>query len=214
MNIIMIISITIIVLLLSILFLKLNIKIEVKQANKDFDAKITIQVISRFIKYTVKVPAFDLDEESPSVVVKEEGEGVGPEEEEKIKFSVNEFIRDVQQLQEFLERTIGFYKILHSFLAKAEISKFQWKTHLGLEEADKTGTGCGFVWIVKGTFIGLLAHYMRMVDEPKVQVVPHFQNLLVATSFQCMVSFRIGYAIHMGLKILRHREKNKRKKAK
>lgn len=212
MNTLIIILIFAIVSLLLIYFLKVNIKIDVQQTNKDFDAKITIQTIARFIRYTIDVPAIDLDEESPSVVFKEDKKGIGTEKHDKKKFSVNELIKSISKIQEFLKETIGFYKILNSFLSKSELSKFEWNTELGLEDAAKTGTSCGFVWMVKGSFVGLLANHMQMVDKPKINVNPRFQDLFIATRFKCMVSFRIGYAIHTGLKILRHRKKSTRKK--
>jgi len=193
------------------MFLRINIKIDVQQTNKDFDAKITVQTIAKFIRYTIKIPAIDLDEESPSVVFKEEGEGVGPEQQQKKKISVNEFIRLIEDFKKVLKDTIDLYKIVEWFLAKSELTEFEWDTQLGLGDAAETGTGCGLVWMVKGSSVGLLSHYMRLVDEPKINVNPSFQELLIATRFRCMVSFRVGYAIHTGLKILKHRKKRNKK---
>ncbi len=195
--------------LVLMLFLKLNIKIEVQQINKDFDGTITIQMIARFIRYTMKIPAMDLDEETPSIVFREETEGLGPEEKQKMKLSVNDFIQMIENFNKFLINTIDFYKIVQWFLSKCELSNVQWETHLGLEDAAKTGTGCGGIWMIKGTAFGLLAQHMRLVEGPKMEVYPYFQDLLISTRFQCIVSFRIGYAIRTGLKVLRHRRKKK-----
>lgn len=186
--------------------MKLTIEIDIHQENKDFDGKIVFKTFFRLLRYSMKIPALDLDEESPSVVYRETNEGLGVEETEEKKFSVFDFIRDIELFQDFLKQIIGFYLILEYFLSKVEISSIEWQTHLGLDDAAKTGSGCGLVWGMKGSFVGLLAHYMRMTKRPEIEVIPHFQGMTLATNFRCMVSFRIGYAIHTGLKILRHKK--------
>lgn len=203
----------VILLLILVCFMKLTIETKIKTENKDFDGEMRFFLYFRWLGYKMKIPAIDLDKENPSIVFKEsEGASLGKDgQEKKKKFSIFDLIHDIELFNEFLRETFGFYKILQRFLKKISIVSLSWDTKFGLEEADKTGAGCGLVWSLKGGVLGILAKYMKFKTTPKMQVQPLFQQLYLSTAFQCMVSFRMGYAILTVIKVLLHRRKAKGK---
>ncbi|RKL66729.1 hypothetical protein CR203_12880 [Salipaludibacillus neizhouensis] len=200
-------------LLILVCIMKLTIETKIKTENKDFDGEIRFFLYFRWLGYKMKIPAIDLDKESPSIVFKESDEALEEDgQDKKKKFSIFELIYDLELLSEFLRNTVGFYKILQKFLKKISITNLSWDTKFGLEEADKTGAACGVVWSLKGGILGILAKYMKLKSSPNMQVQPLFNQLYLSSSFQCMVSFRMGYAILTVIKVLLHRRKVKGKR--
>jgi hypothetical protein len=202
---------TITAIIFLILIMKLEVEINITQKNKDFEGKVRLFLLFRLIRYTISIPAIDMDKETPSLVFKEKGEGTGPETEKKTKLSVFDLVRSFQKFRDFLKDVKGFYIITEKFLSKVTVSKLEWRTWLGAGDAAGTGQTSGLLWSVKGSLTGILSRYMKLSSPPSMEVYPQFQHFMFATVFRCMVSFRIGYAILAGIKVLLHRRKIKKR---
>ena len=83
------------------------------------------------------------------------------------------------------------------------MKRFEWHTIIGLGDAAHTGMITGAIWAIKGGIIGLISHYIKLKEMPKITVTPHFQAAVIQTEFTCIFQFRIGYAILAGLKLIK-----------
>lgn len=198
--------------LILMMMMKVTITGHLNQRNGQISGKVTFSVLFRLVRYSVKIPSLQLDDESPSFVYEEYGEGTGPEIEKKEKASLSDLILNARHFKQFLDEVSGFYNIVTAFLQKVTISDLVWYTDIGVGDAAKTARISGLLWTLKGCLSGILSHIMILKKPPEYSVNPLFDQFLVATSFQCMVSFRFGYAIHAGIKILRQRRSIQRRK--
>ena len=58
--------------------------------------------------------------------------------------------------------------------------------------------------VCKGGIVGIISRYMKLKDMPVMSVTPVFQHLWSETVFECIISFRVGQAILVGLRTLRY----------
>ncbi|WP_096189731.1 DUF2953 domain-containing protein [Evansella halocellulosilytica] len=209
MNWLVIIVIVIMFIFIIIPFLKLTTYIKYSHNGTDDECIIQFRILFGLIRYTVKVPVLAIDKESPSLVVKEETGNDSEKNEKKRKINVFEFIYDLEQFQRFLTHVFGFHTIVRNFMAKINVNKLSWYTEIGTGDAAITGSISGIIWGIKGNLIGIFSNLFRLDVSPSIEVIPKFQEVEVATQFECMVSYRIGHAILAGLKVLSHWRKGK-----
>ncbi|UCZ52285.1 DUF2953 domain-containing protein [Bacillus shivajii] len=205
---ILIILLVIIIFMFILAILKLTLYVSYSHNGQDDEGLIQFRLLFGFIRYTVKIPLLAIDKESPSLVIEEET-GIGSDVEKKRKFNVFEFIYDLEQFERFLTHVFGFHTIVRNFMAKIHVNKLSWYTEIGTGDAALTGSISGVVWGIKGNVVGFAAHLFQLNVSPSIDVVPKFQEMELATKFECMVSFRIGHAILAGLKVIRHWQKGK-----
>jgi len=105
----------------------------------------------------------------------------------------------------------GIKQFLPSLFRNLSIHKFNWMTEGGTGEASSTGIAGGAVWAVKGSIVSYLAEKSNLKCQPKVHFQPYFQQECFNTSLECMVSIRLGKAIHAFLN-MRKKEQSIRSK--
>ncbi len=198
--------VVIILILCTILFLKLKVFIDYYHGNDNDHLEITLRALFGLLKYKVNVPVIKVAEDSPSLVVHKKV-GVGNEEKdkkhEKVKFTAEEILHSIQDMQHFLKHVSGFYKIVRSFLKKVTVSRIEWITVVGVGDAAYTGMLTGAFWTAKGSLLGLISTLMKVKTIPKIMITPEFNRAISQTSFQCMIHFRIGHAIFAGIKLIK-----------
>lgn len=94
------------------------------------------------------------------------------------------------------------------FCRHISVDSLMWESAIGVKNAAWTGMLTGTLWAAKGEFIGLLSKWIRLKTMPRLNVVPTFQSPYTKTRLECMLHFRIGYAIIAGLKIVRFWKEN------
>lgn len=202
----MLIVIIIILLLVLISFTKVNVYIDFYHGQDNDHLIIQFKAWAGLIKYKINVPMIKVDDDSPSVVVKEKVEQ-GPKEidkkKETKKFTAEELFKTLKDTKELLEHVVGLHRIIRGFLRKTYIKQLEWHTIVGIGDAAHTGMIGGAVWTVKGSIVGLLSNYMRLKTMPTITVTPHFQMAISQISFKCMFHFRIGHAIFAGIKLVK-----------
>lgn len=199
--------VVIILILCTILFLKLKVFIDYYHGNDNDHLVITFRSLFGLLKYKINVPVIKVAEDSPSLVVHKKAE-VGNEEKdkkhEKVKFTAEEILHSIQDMQNFLKHVSGFYKIVRSFLKKVTVSRIEWITVVGVGDAAYTGMLTGAFWTAKGSLLGLVSTLMKVKTIPKIMITPEFNQSISQTSFQCMIHFRIGHAIFAGIKLIKY----------
>lgn len=198
--------ITGLLLIVLVLFTKLSIYIRYFHHQDNDDLKIEFKAWFGLIKYKIDVPLIKVDDDSPSIILKGDSKTGSQESESnpKInKITPRKVISSLKNYKEILKHVIQFNKILQKFLQKVSLKEFQWSSTLGLGDAALTGMLTGGLWTIKGSVLGLLSHYFRMAAEPKIMVIPQFQQMVLHTELSCMFQFRIGHAIIAGLKLIK-----------
>src|SRR5690625_117231 len=81
-------------------------------------------------------------------------------------------------------------------LSAVHIQELEWDTMIGTGEASTTGWVTGGVWTSKGYLLGYVAEKTQVECEPKINVIPYFQDRMLQTKINCIVTIRAGQAIH------------------
>lgn len=192
--------------LIILCFLKLTIHIRYYHKKDNDDLKIEVRALFGLIKYKKTIPLIKIDDDSPTLVVKEETELKGKENpiEETKQFSASDLLNFLSNSKEILTHVVHFHRIVSSFLAKLTIKNIEWSSIVGLGDAAHTGMISGAIWAVKGSIIGIISNYMKLKDMPKINIYPQFQGVASETLFSCMIQFRIGHAMMAGIKLVKY----------
>lgn len=97
--------------------------------------------------------------------------------------------------------------LTHEILNLFRIHNIKWVTTLGLEDAPLTAFSVGIVWAVKYNVLGRLLSIMKGMERPAIDVRPAYQEMMFQTHITCIISFRIGKAIHTARRIAKIRKR-------
>jgi hypothetical protein len=210
MAIVMTILILIVVLIAIISLTVLHIKVIFCHEKENDYVQIQIKIWFGLIRYTIKVPFLKLIKNSKNNEWNLEYEAnVTPKNPKKTKFhsrnnlTTEELVQIIHKGREFLKKVKDLQKILKHFCRHISVDTLVWESVVGVKNAALTGILTGTLWAAKGELISLLSKLIRLKTMPKINVVPSFQIPYTKTRLECMLHFRIGYAIIAGLKIVR-----------
>ncbi|MCM3715019.1 DUF2953 domain-containing protein [Alkalihalobacillus oceani] len=199
----LIILLILVLLLVLIMITKLTISIIYRHLKDDDLLEVAVRVWGMRV-YTFSAPVIQLDDTSLSLIVREEQE-MGPKKSDKTQaFTINTLLNDFRLLNDLVHHVVGLHQIMKRFLRHVSLKQLHWYTAFGVGEAAMTAQLSGVIWGLKGSMIGLLSHYVKVKQLPKLRVDPRFQEVITQVSFSCMISFRIGHAIVAGLMLLKH----------
>lgn len=156
-----------------------------------------------FLKYKLNVPLIMVDAQDHSLKIREEKDTTLGQKKEKKKITFLQLKNQYQSFKKMLKHINHFYQILAAFLKKMKMKKVEWHSAIGLGEASSSAIAAGAVWGFKGIAIQVLNTFFKLEESPNVSVVPVFQGMHSETRFSCMISFKIGHAIVVMLKILK-----------
>jgi hypothetical protein len=183
-----------------IIFTKLSIYISYYHYKDDDDLKIELRAWFGLIKYKIKIPLIKVDDDSPSIVVENESE-TG---EKKVgQLTADGMLYHMKNYKEILRHVVQLHSIVRKFCKKVSVKQFDWHSVVGVGDAAYTGMMTGAIWAVKGSIIGILSHYFRVIDIPRILVTPDFNQAITQTRLICIFQFRIGNAMLVGIKLLK-----------
>jgi len=194
------------VLLVAIIMTRLKVSIHYFHAQDDDSLKIEFKAWYGLIKYKLNVPLIKVDDNSPTIVVKDEVQ-IGEDEKNKKKktmqLSAEDIVNSFKDIKVLLEHVVSFHRIIRHFLLKVQVKQLEWHTFIGVGDAALTGMLTGAIWTIKGSIIGIISQYLRLLENPNMSVSPQFQMAVSQTSFKCMLQFRIGHAMVAGIKLVK-----------
>jgi Protein of unknown function (DUF2953) len=203
MNWIFIVTGILFVLFCILLLSRLQISFYFVHRNDKSDIQVTFRMY-RFIKYTLKVPLIQLDAEDHSIKIREETQAAkGQNKEKKKRITFQQLNERYHTFQNLLKHVQHFYGIIAGFLKKIKVAKVEWHSAVGLGEAPSSAIAAGTIWSIKGIVLQLLNKFFLLEGKPSISVVPVYQGLHSETRFSCMISFKIGHAIVVMLKMLK-----------
>ncbi|QHE53263.1 DUF2953 domain-containing protein [Pontibacillus sp. HMF3514] len=159
----------------------------------------------RWVRLKKEIPMVTVDKEEMTVKTKQKEEyGQDKKEEEEKDYSPEDIKTQLESVKDFLDRVVGFHRILRRFLSKVHVHTLLWDTQVGTSEASTTGMLCGGIWTLKGSIVAFISSYMQLNTAPELYVTPYFQQKHSQTRIKCMISFRFGQAILAVFLIVRH----------
>lgn len=117
---------------------------------------------------------------------------------------VTPFFRDWRPL---CFKLVSSIKSLH-LTEKIRMSHFVWKTSFGSGDAGDTAVLCGLIWSTKSIVMPLIGKMIS--DQPRIEVVPLFQEKRFTSQFSCMMSLKAGEAIRTMREIRRQLKEGER----
>lgn len=200
-----VVGISVIVLILLVIFWFTNVHMAFHYRHCQDDDWLTLNVrIWGLSIYKFEVPDITFDEDSSSLIYKQKRQAAKMNQQEiKNKVTSEDLLEKLKMAQRLLEKVGGFHKIMRRFLGHIRVRRFQWYSCFGLEDAAATGIAAGGAWMLKGNIIGLLDHYIQLVDAPQYSISPIYDGLYSETDLSCMISFRIGHAMSAGIQIVK-----------
>lgn len=122
-------------------------------------------------------------------------------------------VKDFKDLKQVIQTIVPSFKetkkIIKMMMKSIVIHQLSWRTDFGTGNATSTGIMSGGVWMMKGTLVSFIHELSNLSCQPKISVTPHFQQRGLYSEIDCIVSIRLGKAIHTGLRILRNINLNK-----
>lgn len=190
-----------------IMVTKLKVLFYIYHGNDNDHVKVQFKAWFGLIKYKIEIPLVKVDDNSPTLVVKEK-KTAGPQEnttkEETKQFSAQELFASLHDTKELVSHIVSLHRIIRNFLGRISIRKLEWHTVVGIGDAAHTGMLTGAIWAVKGSIIGLISHYIKLKAVPDITITPHFQYAISQTAFSCMIHFRVGHAMLAGIKLIKY----------
>lgn len=197
------IGIALLILLILVLITKVNISIH--YSHRQDDDLLTIKArVWGIPVYRIEVPEISFDEDSSSLVYKQKKQAAKMKQQKsKKKVTKDDLLSKMKDFHRLLERVVGLHRIVRRFLSHIMIKELQWHTRIGMEDAAATGIAAGGAWMVKGNVVGLLDHYMQLVEPPQYSVEPNYEGSNSQTNLSCMISFRLGHAMGAAFQIVK-----------
>ncbi|MBY7143878.1 DUF2953 domain-containing protein [Virgibacillus sp. NKC19-3] len=100
--------------------------------------------------------------------------------------------------------------LVNYILKNTYFHKLKWITKGGTGDAGTTGVATGGVWAIKGILIGIIGEKSNLKSQPVIHVSPHFQQPFFLSTFECMVSLKLGkamYALFKAMRVFSRKEK-------
>ena len=123
------------------------------------------------------------------------------------KINILELIEKVDELpnkfSDLFQKIQDLHYISTAILKKTEIKHFKWDTYIGTGEASTTGIAIAGGWTVKGVLIGIISEQSTFACKPNLTIIPHFQERIIQSEIDCILSIKMGQTIYTFMKALR-----------
>lgn len=192
------------ILILLIIFSKVKINLLVnKQAKNDF-IEVKILLFFGLIKYQKRIPLIIFESLDEGIKYQSETNisGMGDTKTKIDRITEEKYKKWSFEFEKILKHIKDLYAIIKKFLRHVQLEIKQWETQIGTGDAMSTAIIVGVAWELKGIFLGLSSKYMLLNENPNLIVKPDFNNQVLNSRFECIFSFRVGYFIVTGIRLL------------
>ena len=136
---------------------KLKVSIHYFHFQDDDSLKIEFRAWLGLIKYKLNIPLIKVDDNSPTIVMKEEVQSGTTEETKKkntIQYSAEDLLNSLRDIKAILEHVVSFHRILRHFLKKVNVTQVGMAFNHG-------SWRCCYNGDVNGCFMGDKRKYHR-----------------------------------------------------
>ncbi len=158
-------------LVFAIILTKLKVSIHYSHYQDDDTLKIEFKAWFGLIKYKINIPLIKVDDNSPTIVIKEEVQSGRTEKQKKKdakQFSVEDMLNSIRDMKAILEHVVSLHRIIRNFFKKSKCNKAGMAYSHGVGDAALTGMLTGALWTIKGSVIGMISHYFRLLENPSM----------------------------------------------
>ncbi len=193
-----------VVFLIIFIFTKIKVFLNYEHHNDDDHFKMQFRALFGLIRYTLEFPLIKIDDNSPTIIMKQKKSGAGSTGNSVKQFTYEDLLNSIHNAKELLLNIVSLNIIIRKFLRKVSVKEFEWHTVIGIGDAASTGMITGAFWAIKGGIIGFISHFLKLQAVPNMTITPQFQFAVSQTKLSCMIQFRIGHAMLAGIKIIKY----------
>ncbi|MDF2936033.1 MAG: hypothetical protein K0Q90_1406 [Paenibacillaceae bacterium] len=158
---------------------------------------IYCQAIYGLIEYRLEVPVIAFKGLSKGIIVKEEhvnerGDHLMAENTQEI--NKDKVILYFKKAKIFVEATYHMRDWLYDTMSKVTCTKLTWTTRIGLGDAPETAITTGIVWTLKSSLLTFLFTHIKRCGNPKIQVIPDYQQAVFTTELTWKGQMRFDQA--------------------
>ncbi|MCI3985210.1 DUF2953 domain-containing protein [Bacillus vallismortis] len=189
-----------------VLLLRMKMYVAVEYLHADDNDKLTLKITALFglIRIKKSIPAIKVSKADGSVDIKQKTKSKVKKSSSEKKITFADVQQSIHKIEMILQQVRNLRKISASFLAHLHITKLEWITIVGIQDAAVTGVLTGAVWGVKGGIAAMLYDHLNFVNKPVYEVIPSFQVPVSRTHFQCIFFFRFGHAMLAAFKFVKY----------
>ncbi|MCY8533370.1 DUF2953 domain-containing protein [Bacillus vallismortis] len=189
-----------------VLLLRMKMYVAVEYLHADDNDKLTLKITALFglIRIKKSIPAIKVNKADGSVDIKQKTKSKVKKSSSEKKITFDDVQQSIHKIEMILQQVKNLRKISASFLAHLHITKLEWITIVGIQDAAVTGVLTGAVWSVKGGIAAMLYDHLSFVNKPVYEVIPSFQVPVSRTHFQCIFFFRFGHAMLAAFKFVKY----------
>ncbi|MCY7893355.1 DUF2953 domain-containing protein [Bacillus vallismortis] len=189
-----------------VLLLRMKMFVAVEYLHADDNDKLTLKITALFglIRIKKSIPAIKVNKADGTVDIKQKTKSKVKKSSNEKKITYDDVQQSIHKIEMILHQVKNLRKISASFLAHLHITKLEWITIVGIQDAAVTGVLTGAVWGVKGGIAAMLYDHLNFVNKPVYEVIPSFQVPVSRTHFQCIFFFRFGHAMLAAFKFVKY----------
>ncbi|WP_019536711.1 DUF2953 domain-containing protein [Paenibacillus ginsengihumi] len=113
--------------------------------------------------------------------------------ENKRKVTLEQIQTAIERFRHLLQHTPDFYQWLRDTLRHVHCMRMEWKTGIGAGHAPETAFAAGMIWGLKTSLLSYIFRFIRLDAQPKLQVMPCFNELRLTTEAEAHFRIRIIY---------------------
>ena len=179
------------------------LSIDIKRVKENDSITIGVKTLYGLLKFKTEIPFMEIVFRNGKPALKYKVE-VADKKRSKLfarftkLFSVTE---GGEILDIYKENKYRIKNALKYITRKTVIKNFNLKFKLGTGDAAETGILYGVAWIVIGSVMTLAGSYLNII-EPRIAVVPIFNQVQLRTELSCIISIRLGHIINTGIRVI------------
>lgn len=187
-----------------ILLSDLEVKVAVKRADEKDRWVLKFRWLYGLVRYEWLVPKMNFrGREGLILRSKTVNEQVGETtQENKMKIDEAFVKKEYRKLKELIKNTFGISRWLKETLSHVRCVNLHWHTQIGAGDAMETATLTGLAWTLKGSLIGYLSNQIKLRTQPRLYILPLYNQTKWRTELNCIFKIRTGYAMIAGLLLL------------
>lgn len=191
-------------LVILILLSDLEVEIAVKRAEEKDRWVLKFRWLYGLVRYEWLAPKMNFrGKEGLILQSKTVNEQAGEKtQENKIKIDEAFVKKEYRKLMALIKNTFGISRWLQETFSHVRCVNLHWHTQIGAGDAMETATLTGLAWTLKGSLIGYLSNHIKLKTQPRLYILPMYNQTKWRTELNCIFKLRTGYAMIAGLLLL------------
>lgn len=104
-------------------------------------------------------------------------------------------IRFYEKARDFLRHTLGMKDWVRETISHFRCTELKWDTRIGIGGAAETAVATGVIWSLKSSLLGFLFRFVQLDGQPRVQVIPQYNQRHFSMELSCVGKIRVAAAL-------------------